>query len=104
MMPNTQHLRPLERRIRSLVNDGVPEDEIASRFRRSPAFIRQVIELSELPNRAAVAMPGGLRPIERRVLRWRDQGADLNELSRRFRRRPESVEQVEHLARYKLSR
>jgi hypothetical protein len=103
-MPEDQHLRPLERRIRRLLSDGVPEAEIASRFRRSPAFIRQVIELSELPDRAAVSPSGQLRPIERRVLRWRDQGTDLTELSRRFRRGPESVEEVEHLARYKLSR
>jgi hypothetical protein len=103
-MPENQNLRPLERRVRVMLNDGVPEAEIASRFRRGPAFIRQVIELSGLPNRVAVKPSGPLRPIERRILHWRDQGADVTELARRFRRGPESVEQVEQLARYKLSR
>jgi hypothetical protein len=45
-----------------------------------------------------------LRPIERRILQWRDQGAEVAELARRFRRGPQSVAQVERLARYKLTR
>lgn len=33
-----------------------------------------------------------------------DQGADFADLAARFRRRPEFLEQVEQLARYKLGR
>lgn len=84
---------------------GASDEEIAWRFRRSPRSVRQVMALSRLPGRGTHrADPDGLRPIERRVLRWRDGGAELPELASRFRRRPASVEQIEQIARYKLSR
>jgi IS30 family transposase len=104
-MVDDHRLRPVERRIRSLVQHDVPVGEIAERFRRSPEFIHRVIELSELSNRTR-PMPSSapLRPIERRILRWRDEGASHAEIAPRFNRSPDFVERVEHLARYKLSR
>jgi len=42
---------------------------------------------------------GQLRPIERRILRLADAGVPIDEISRRFRRRPDSVDQVVKLAR-----
>src|SRR5438105_826461 len=69
---DTSGLRPLERRILRLAADGVPDEEIARRFRRSPAFIRRVIELTDVPRSGRAATTGkSLRPLERRVLRWR---------------------------------
>ncbi len=48
-------------------------------------------------------MPGDvLRPLERRVLRWRAAGAEHEALSPKFRRTPEFLRQVESLAHYKL--
>jgi DNA-binding CsgD family transcriptional regulator len=44
-----------------------------------------------------------LRPLERRVLRWRAQGADHDELAPRFRRSPEFLARVEEYAHYKLA-
>jgi hypothetical protein len=103
-MDDGSGLRPIERRIRRLVDEEVPEDDIARRFKRSPGFIRRVVDWSELPNRAAVTAPPGLRPIERRILRWREAGSPPTEIATRFRRGPEFVQQVEDLARYKLAR
>jgi DNA-binding CsgD family transcriptional regulator len=104
-MVDEAHLRPLERRIRRLVGEGVSTGDIAQRFRRSPDFVRRVIVLSELPNRmAAVRTAAPLRPLERRILRWRDEGADHAEIAPRFHRSPQFVERVEDLARYKLGR
>ena len=104
-MVDDERLRPVERRIRSLVHDNVPVDDIAQRFRRSPEFIHRVIELSELSNRTGQAPSSApLRPIERRILRWRDEGASHAEIGPRFNRSPDFVERVEHLARYKLTR
>ena len=45
----------------------------------------------------------GLRPIERRLLRWRERGVGYDELSRRFGRSPEFLARVETYARYKLA-
>jgi hypothetical protein len=97
-------LRPLERRVLRLVDEGVGDVEIARRFRRSPGMIQRIVEMARLPRaNGAHALRGkGLRPLERRVLRWRDCGAAYAEIGPRFRRSPAFVAQVEVLARYKL--
>lgn len=104
-MIDIEQLRPVERRIHRLVQQDVSIGDIARRFRRSPGFINRVIEMSELSSRTpSLPSSSGLRPVERRILRWRDQGASHAEIAPRFHRSPEFVEQVENLARYKLAR
>jgi len=103
-MPD-ERLRPIERRVLALKEEGVPEQEIARRFRRSPRFIQQVEELATLDGRDAKRRrrrDGSLRPVERRILTWRERGMSTDELAERFRRSPEFVARVERLARYKL--
>jgi hypothetical protein len=100
-------LRPIERRMMRLADDGVTRAEIGRRFRRSPEYVDRVLELAHLPGRAASdhdGHDGALRPLERCVLGWRDRGASLDEIAPRFHRSPEFVARVEELARYKLSR
>lgn len=99
-------LRPLERRIGRLIREGVDETEIARRFKRSPEMIRRVAAMAQLPRSGAAqsSAPHRLRAVERRVLRWRDGGADHADIGSRFGRGPGFVQQVERLARYKLSR
>jgi hypothetical protein len=104
-MDNDRGLRPIERRMLKLADAGADDVEIAWRFRRTPKNVRQVIACSRLPRQdGRPPAPEGLRPIERRVLRWRDEGTDFADLAARFRRRPGFLEQVEQLARYKLAR
>jgi hypothetical protein len=99
-------LRPLERRVLRLVDEGVGDIEIARRFRRSPGMIKRIVTMARLPRAggAQALRSKGLRPLERRVLRWRDGGATYTEIGPRFRRSPAFVERVEVLARYKLER
>jgi DNA-binding CsgD family transcriptional regulator len=99
-------LRPLERRVLRLVDEGVDDNEIGRRFRRSPGTIRRIVAMARLP-RALGPQPlraAGLRPLERRVLRWREGGIGYTEIGPRFRRSPAFIERVEVLARYKLDR
>jgi hypothetical protein len=103
-------LRPLERRVLRLVDEGVATSEIARRFRRSPEFVDRVVDYAGLPRTATPAPPAGsaaestpLRPVERRILKWRDRGTNHEEIGRRFRRSAAHVARVEVLARYKLS-
>jgi DNA-binding CsgD family transcriptional regulator len=97
-------IRPLERRVLRMAEDGVAVDEIAKRFRRSPEHIARVTELARLPGRTAISSDrGGLRAIERRVLHWRGQGLDHTEIGRRFKRTPGHIRRIEGLALYKLS-
>ena len=104
VMANDECLRPLERRIRRLTADGCSEAEIASRFRRSPEYVRRVLSMCELDGRQAAPDGNPLRPLERRILRWRDEGVTPSDIATRFRRSPGFVQRVEDLARYKLSR
>jgi len=103
-VPNTQ-LRPIERRVLALQDAGVPDTEIAHRFRRGRRFIEQVAQLAQRDGRHAERRRrkrGSLRPVERRILTWRDRGVSTDELAERFRRSPEFISRVERIARYKL--
>jgi DNA-binding CsgD family transcriptional regulator len=99
-------LRPIERRMTRLAASGVPVAETGRRFHHSGDFVERVLELASLPGRDAAAAESGqgLRPLERRLLRWREQGADPQELADRFRRSPEHIERVLALADYKTQR
>jgi hypothetical protein len=100
-------LRPLERRVLALQEEGVDREEIARRFRRSPEFIDRVIEMAHMPRRprrsSAAPRRHALRPIERRLLRWQEEGATFDALAPRFKRSPAHLRRVAKLADYKLS-
>lgn len=100
-MPNPS-LRPLERRVLRLAADGVDDGEIGRRFRRSPEWAGRVRSLAAMPRGGRQLQGDVLRPLERRVLRWRAAGADVDALSPMFRRTPDFLRQVESLAHYKL--
>ena len=96
--------RPVERVVRRLVESGVDSAEVACRLRRSPRSVKQILELS---TRATAARPPDpppqvLRPIERRILAWRAQGASYVEIAARFRRSPDFIRRVEGIARAKV--
>lgn len=96
-------LRPVERAVLRHVDAGLPSSEIAWRFRRTPRSIEQIRTLSRIPGRKATATaPGGLRAVERCVLRAREAGSDHAEIAARLRRSPGFVARVEDLAGYKL--
>jgi hypothetical protein len=95
-------LRPLERRVLRLASAGLDDDEIGRRFRRSPEWAGRVRTMAALPRGSRHLQGDVLRPLERRVLRWRAAGTDVEALAPRFRRTPEFLRQVESLAHYKL--
>lgn len=101
-MVESKSLRPLERRIIRLVDEGHDRADIARRFRRSPEFVGRIMDFTRLPRTQGPASEELLRPIERRVLKWRARGADHHEIGRRFNRSADHVERVERLAHYKL--
>jgi hypothetical protein len=82
---------------------GLDDAEIGRRFRRSPEWTARVRTLAAVPRPSGHQLRGDvLRPLERRVLRWRASGADYEDLSTRFRRSPDFIRRVEALARYRL--
>jgi DNA-binding CsgD family transcriptional regulator len=103
-MVDNERLRPVERRVLRWAQAGVGDAEIGHRFRRSERWAAQVRFLAGLERRGgARARTDRLRPLERRVLRWREQGEDLTDLSDRFLRSPDHLARVEEYARYKLA-
>lgn len=103
-MTSSPSLRPVERLVLRLVDEGVDDVEIARRFGRSPEMIRRITAMALLPRTegARAVSDDGLRPLERRLLRWRHYGATYAEIGARFRRSPDFVARVETFARYKL--
>jgi DNA-binding CsgD family transcriptional regulator len=109
------HLRPVERRVLRWVELGLDDAEIARRFGRSERWVAQVRFLAALDRSPLEKpdMPDGpdtsdqpadrLRPLERRLLRWRRAGERHEELSGRFGRSPEFLARVEDYAEYKLA-
>ena len=94
----------MERRVSRLAEDGVVPAEIGRRFNRSEKFVERVLELASVPGRSAPDPPHGLRPIERRLLRWREEGVSTPDLADRFQRGPDYIERVLALADYKQQR
>ncbi len=92
---------PIERRMVRLASEGVGDEEIARRFRKTPGFVQRVRELATVPRQGDGRAEDQLRPVERRVLKWRENGASSSDIAARFRRQPRSIEQIERLARYK---
>lgn len=104
-MTSTEGLRPVERRVLRLADEGLDDAEIGRRFGRGPAWTAQVRRLAAVdrPQQARADDDETLRPIERRLLRWRDEGADHDDLAPRFRRSADFLARVEGYAHYKLS-
>lgn len=87
-----------------LLDSGVDASEVGRRFRRSPDHIARVATLARLPGRAHVPAADPLRPLERRILHWRQLGASHGAIAERFRRSPAATARIEALAHYKLHR
>ena len=87
-----------------LADAGLTPAETGRRFHRSGRHVEQVLRLARVP-RTANGQPHpvgvSLRPLERRLLRWRDQGVDAGEVAAMFGRSPEHVERVLALVDYK---
>jgi hypothetical protein len=103
-MADHRALRPLERCVLRLVQEGVDDTEIARRFRRRPEFVRRVVAYTRLPRTGVNQESGELRPVERRILKWRADGADYADIARRFHRSAGHIERIEQLVAYKLAR
>jgi DNA-binding CsgD family transcriptional regulator len=107
-MTMTEQLRPVERLVLRWTEAGADDAEIAERFGRGERWVAQVRTLAGADRPGADGATSSsdddpLRPIERRVLRWLEQGADYDELGLRFRRSPELMARIEEYAHYKLA-
>lgn len=102
----TSHLRPLEKRILAMREQGLEDAEIGRRVRRSPERVGLIAEWARLPGRQGAASRSDelLSPMQRRVVAMRAEGQSHSEIGERFRRGPRFIRQVEGLARFRQYR
>lgn len=91
-------LRPIERRVLALRASGQTTAEIARRFKRGEDHIERIIGWTDIPRRPREKPRNGLRPVERRVLSFRNHGLSYEEIGVRFRRDAEFAKRVESIA------
>lgn len=104
MRHDRDHLRPRERAVLLHTDEGLSSQDIAWRLRRSPRYIDRLLRISSIPRSGPYQRyRGGLRPIERHVLKALESGFDYPEIAARFRRTPVWVQRVEDFANYKLA-
>lgn len=95
----TEGLRPIERRMLALSEQGMGTDEIARRFKRGQDHVERMMSWMDIPRAEVAPTPTRrLRPLESRVLDLRAQGVSYEEIARRFRRGPDHIRRVEQLA------
>lgn len=105
MTPDVQNprLRPVERRVLAMRDEGLSLEAIALRLRRSEAHVRRVLAWIDVPRRVPPVrrVPSAL---ERRVVTLRASGLGYEEIARRFARSPRFIRQVEGLAHLRHGR
>lgn len=96
MTTDPEHLRPLERRVLAMRQEGMSIEEIAHRFQHSPDHVLRILRWTKIPRGGP---PRKLTPpaVERRVVAMRVAGDSYENIADRFRRRPGSIRQIEGL-------
>lgn len=95
-------LRPIERRVLALRDQGLEVADIARRFRRGEAHVERIISWTQIP-RQRRRESGGFRPIERRIMDMRSQGLSYEEIGSKFGRNAEYAKRIEGLAQIRAN-
>lgn len=98
-MPDITSLRPIERRILAMQDDGQTVIDIAGRLKKSPEHVERMIEWTEIPRSGEPYK--FTEALEARVLALRADGHDHEEIGRRFNRSADNIRQIEALAHYR---
>ena len=100
MREHFDSLRPMERRVLTMREEGTPVEEIAARLKRSPQFIERVVRWTEIP-REGRTRDTLLTPLQSRVLALSSQGEDTATIARKFKRTERFIRQVEGVAHFR---
>lgn len=98
----TEHLRPVERRILAMREQGQTPTEIAGRLKCSPEHVERMITWTDIPRSGASAKQFP-RPLESRVLALRARGESHDEIASRFKKSPGFIRRVDGLAHYQMA-
>lgn len=95
-----EKLRPIERRVLSMRREGIPVEEIATRLKRTPRFVEQLVEWTQIP-RSERPKRSAPSPLERIVLKHRSKGATYEEIGEKLKKSGRFIRQVEGFAHYR---
>ena len=98
-LPHFDSLRPMERRVLTMKDEGTPISDIADRIKKTPGFVERVIDWTEIP-RTGKERESVLSPLQSRVLALVAEGEDYESIAKRFRKSERFIRQVEGLAHY----
>ena len=97
------HLRPIERRIIAMLDEGLSVEEIAGRIKRSPAHVERILEWTRIP-RSGPAPRRFPRAMRTRVMTLRSEGETHEQIAERFQRSPEFIRRIEGHGHYSKAR
>ena len=95
-----EHLRPMERRVLSMADEGVEIAEIAKRIRKTPDRVESIIAWTDIP-RSRPTSRRSPSPVESRVMALLSEGETHEQVGQRFRKSARYVRQVAGLAHYR---
>jgi len=105
-MPDTAgiRLRPIERVVMRLHDEGCSLADIGKKVGKKPGTVTRILRMTEykqdgLPDQSASDHP--LRPVERVVLRLREQGETYSQIGNRLARSGLRIKFIEGLAEFK---
>lgn len=99
-----KNLRPLEKVILRLDNDDVSVVDIARRVGKKPGTVSRILQMVQWKDdEPATAQTGGsrLRPLERVILRLRNEGETYGEIGNRLNRSGAQVRRIEEYTKLK---
>ncbi|HEX2155311.1 MAG TPA: hypothetical protein VHL52_15200 [Acidimicrobiia bacterium] len=102
----TLQLRPIETRVLAMRQQGLSDEEIGRRIRKTPEMVANIADWATHPGRGTTETRDGsvLSPMQSRVLALRAQGESHAQIGQRFRRSPRFIRQVEGLAHFRKYR
>jgi DNA-binding CsgD family transcriptional regulator len=99
-------LRPIERVVMRLRDEGATPAEIGKRVRKKPGTVNRIVKMAGyredgLSQRTISDSP--LRPVERVVMRLRGDGETYSQIGNRLALSGRRVQLIERLAEFKLN-
>ena len=100
MAETAAHLRPIERRVLDLRQEGVEVEEIAARFNKSPEFVQRILDWTAIPRTGRTHRQDRLTAMQRRVLELRASGDSHAQIAAKFNKTERFIRQVNGLAHF----
>lgn len=99
-------LRPLERVVMRLRDEGFSPADIGKKVRKKPGTVHRILEMAEFKaDGLSTLTPNDhpLRPVERVVMNLRKKGETYSQIGNRLARSGRRVQMIEQMALFKLN-